>query len=155
MAKKAGSKTRKTTKSSAKKSIASKKYGSSKRAASGIAVKTVMQPWTKLEKTRAATRPRNNNTLSYTLSEFLENVKGFCGLRKRSEAKELIEDMAAFIRDSLRKGYKIPLMGLGKLYVRESKARQGRNPQTGDIVYIPARKRVRFTAAKALKEAVL
>jgi DNA-binding protein HU-beta len=57
--------------------------------------------------------------------------------------------------DSLRKGYKIPLMGLGKLYVRETKARQGRNPATGEVINIPKRKRVKFTAAKALKERVL
>jgi nucleoid DNA-binding protein len=57
--------------------------------------------------------------------------------------------------DSLKRGYKIPLMGLGKLYVRESKARTGRNPATGEMIHIPKRKRVRFTAAKALKERVL
>jgi nucleoid DNA-binding protein len=147
---------RKTTRSTAKKS--SKKWASGKGIATkkaAVIVKTVVQPWNSGEKTRTSTRPRNSNTLSYTMSEFLENVKGFCGLRKRSEAKELCEDLSSFIRDSLKRGYKIPLMGLGKMYVRESKARQGRNPQTGEIVNIPARKRVRFSAAKALKEAVL
>lgn len=108
-----------------------------------------------MPKVRQSTKPKNNNTLSYTMSEFLENVRGFCGLNRRSQAKELVEDISAFIRDSLKRGYKIPLMGLGKLYVRQTKARTGRNPQTGEIVQIPARKRVRFTAAKALKEAVL
>ena len=107
------------------------------------------------EKIRAASRPKNAGTLSYTQGEFLENIKGFCGLWKRSQAKELCEDIASFVRDSLRRGYKIPLFGLGKMYVRESKARTGRNPQTGEIVQIPARKRVRFSAAKALKESVL
>jgi nucleoid DNA-binding protein len=154
MAKKLGSKSKRTMKGSTKK-IAGKKWAGSKRIATGIAPKTIMQAWAKAEKIRMASRPKNSNTLSYTLSEFLENLKGFCGLRKRSEAKELVEDIALFIKDSLSRGYKIPLMGLGKLYVRQSKARQGRNPQTGEIVQIPARKRVRFTAAKALKEAVL
>jgi DNA-binding protein HU-beta len=46
-------------------------------------------------------------------------------------------------------------MSLGKLYVRETKARQGRNPATGEVISIPKRKRVKFTAAKALKERVL
>ncbi len=105
-------------------------------------------------KVQVPSKPKNQ-TLSYTLSEFLENVKGFCGLPKRSQAKEVCDDLAKFIKESLKRGYKLPLLGLGKLYVRESKARQGRNPQTGEIVQIPARKRVRFTAAKALKEAVL
>ena len=105
-------------------------------------------------KIRTASRPRSS-TLSYTQSEFLENLKAFCGLAKRSEAKELAEDLALLIKETLRRGYKIPVFGLGKLYVRQTKARTGRNPQTGQEMQIPARKRVRFTAAKALKEAVL
>ncbi|MCL4151456.1 UNVERIFIED_CONTAM: hypothetical protein GTU68_029601 [Idotea baltica] len=63
--------------------------------------------------------------------------------------------MSLFILDSLKKGYKLPLLGLGKLYVRKSKARMGRNPSTGEAIKIPAKKRVRFTAAKALKETVI
>ena len=107
------------------------------------------------QKARAATKPRNTATYSYTQSEFVENIRAFLGLTKRSEAKMIIEDIALFVTESLRKGYKIPLMGLGKLYVRETKARSGRNPATGEIIQIPKRKRVRFTAAKALKDQVL
>jgi DNA-binding protein HU-beta len=106
-------------------------------------------------KARVSTKPRNTSTLSYTQSEFIENIRAFCGLGKRSQAKEIVEDISLFVMDSLKRGYKIPLMGLGKLYVRESKARQGRNPATGEIINIPKRKRVRFTPAKALKERVL
>lgn len=110
----------------------------------------------KPNKVRSAVRPRSSSTPpSYTQSEFIENIRAFCGLTKRSEAKEIIEDIAAFIKDSLRRGYKIPLLGLGKIYVRQTKARQGRNPLTGETINIPSKKRVRFTAAKALKEAVL
>ena len=107
------------------------------------------------QKLRSATRPKNGNTLSYTQSEFLENIKGFCGLPKRAMAKEICDDIASFVKDSLKKGYKLPLLGLGKMYVRQSKARQGRNPATGEIIQISAKKRVRFSAAKTLKEAVL
>jgi nucleoid DNA-binding protein len=107
------------------------------------------------QKARTPSKPRNTSTYSYTQSEFVENIRAFCGLAKRSQAKEIIGDIAQFVTDSLRKGYKIPLMGLGKLYVRESKARTGRNPATGEMIQIPKRKRVRFTVAKALKEQVL
>jgi nucleoid DNA-binding protein len=105
-------------------------------------------------KSRSVTKPRSA-TGSYTQSEFLENLKSFCGLEKRSEAKALVEDLNSLVTETLRKGYKIPLFGLGKLYVRNTKARMGRNPQTGEEMNIPARKRVRFTPAKSLKEAVL
>lgn len=132
-------------KKSAKKAAPGKKMMAKKAAAAPIPV----------VKVKSATKPRNTNTLSYTYSEFIDNVKGFCGLNKRSQAKELVEDIASFVKDSLRRGYKIPLFGLGKMYVRQTKARTGRNPQTGEVIQIAARKRVRFTAAKALKEAVL
>ncbi len=108
-----------------------------------------------VQKVQVASRPKNGSTNSYTYSEFVENVKNYCGIEKRAQAKTMVDDLASFIRDSLKKGYKLPLLGLGKLYVRESKARMARNPQTGEEIRIPARKRVRFTPAKALKEHVL
>lgn len=108
-----------------------------------------------IKKERKATKPKNSKTLSYTQNEFIENMQAFCGIDKKSDAKVLCEDMSLFILDSLRKGYKLPLLGLGKLYVRKSKARMGRNPATGESIKIPAKKRVRFTAAKTLKETVL
>jgi len=107
------------------------------------------------KKLRKATTPRNKGTLSYTQSEFVDNVMGFCGLPKRAQARELTQDLSALITDCLRKGYKIPLLGLGKLYVRKTKARMGRNPATGEPIHIPSKKRIRFTASKALKQAVL
>jgi nucleoid DNA-binding protein len=106
------------------------------------------------QKTRSIVKPKSP-TGAYTQSEFLEHIRLFCGLDKRSEAKELTEDLAQLIKETLRKGYKIPFLGLGKMYVRQSKARTGKNPQTGEEIQIPAKKRVRFTPAKALKEAVM
>ena len=135
------------------KKAASKKAAPAKKtAAPKAAAKTTA---TTTQKVQVASRPKNNSTNSYTYSEFVENVKNYCGIEKRAQAKTLVDDLASFIRDSLKKGYKLPLLGLGKLYVRESKARMARNPQTGEEIRIPARKRVRFTAAKSLKEAVL
>ena len=142
----------KKAKAPAKKAAPVKKAAPAKKAAAPApkAAKPVV-----VQKVQVASRPKNTATNSYTFSEFLENVKNYCGIEKRTQAKAVVEDISQFIRDSLKKGYKLPLMGLGKLYVRESKARMARNPQTGEEIRIPARKRVRFTAAKALKEAVL
>jgi DNA-binding protein HU-beta len=134
------------------KKVAKKIAKPAKKAPAKTAGKVMAAP---VSKARVSSKPRNTSTLSYTQSEFVENVRAFCGLNKRSEAKQIVEDIAAFVMDSLRKGYKIPLMGLGKIYVRETKARQGRNPATGEVINIPKRKRVKFTAAKALKERVL
>jgi DNA-binding protein HU-beta len=108
-----------------------------------------------MQKARSATKPRNTSTLSYTQSEVIENLRAFCGIEKRSKAKEMAEDIASFLMDALKRGYKVPFLGICKLQVRTSKARTGINPKTGEQIQIPARKRVRFTATKALKQAVL
>jgi DNA-binding protein HU-beta len=52
-----------------------------------------------------------------------------------------------------KNGFTIP--GIGKLVVRNYKARMGRNPQTGEEMKIPARKRLKFVVAKAAKDAAL
>ena len=143
----------KAVKKAAKKPM--KKAVTAKPMKKAVIVKAKAATATAAPKARAASKPRNSSTYSYTQTEFVENIRAFCGLTKRSEAKQVIEDIALFVMDSLKRGYKIPLMGLGKLYVRESKARTGRNPATGEVIQIPKRKRVRFTAAKALKERVL
>ncbi len=101
-------------------------------------------------KAKVAIKPNNEATLSYTQIEFYDNVKAFCGLEKRNQAKELCDDIASFILDALSKGYKVPFLGLGKLYVRKTKARVVRNPSTGETVHLKARNRVRFAPAKSL-----
>lgn len=142
--------TKKKVAKTTKKKPAAKKAASTK--TKKAAPKKAAAP---VKKARKATKPKNANTLSYTQSEFVENIQAFCGIEKKTEAKVICEDISLFIKDSLKKGYKLPLLGLGKLYVRKSKARMGRNPATGESIKIPAKKRVRFTAAKALKETVL
>ena len=45
--------------------------------------------------------------------------------------------------------------GLGKLVLVHRKARQGRNPATGEPVHVPAKKVLKFRIAKAAKDAVM
>ena len=149
--KKAAAKKTTARKTAAKKSTAKKSAAKKAPTAKAAPVKAAATA----KKVRKASAPKNSGTQSYTQSEFLENLRAFCGLEKRTQAKELWDDISAFITDSLKRGYRIPLSGLGKMYVRKSKARMGRNPATGEIIHIAAKKRVRFTAAKALKDSVL
>jgi DNA-binding protein HU-beta len=51
-------------------------------------------------------------------------------------------------------GEEVQLPGFGKFYVREQKAREGKNPQTGERMHIGARKLPAFKAGKSLKESV-
>jgi len=58
------------------------------------------------------------------------------------------------IRDSLKKGKKVTLVGFGTFQVSRRAARNGRNPQTGNTIRIPAAKVPRFKQGKAFKAAV-
>jgi DNA-binding protein HU-beta len=54
----------------------------------------------------------------------------------------------------LQQGGEVTLPGLGKLKTKQSAARTGRNPHSGEEINIPAKTGVKFVAAKALKDAV-
>ena len=58
------------------------------------------------------------------------------------------------ITEALGKGDAVSLVGFGTFKVTERKARKGRNPQTGEEIYIAASKVPKFVAGKLLKEAV-
>ena len=58
------------------------------------------------------------------------------------------------IRESLAKGESVAFVGFGKFSVPDRSARDGRNPQTGETLKIPASKAAKFTPGKELKEAV-
>jgi DNA-binding protein HU-beta len=77
------------------------------------------------------------------------------GINKR-QAKSAIDELTGLIVKELKKkDGSLRLAGLGVFRKRQSKARMGRNPATGEQIKIPARTRLRFTAAKAFKDAVL
>ena len=63
------------------------------------------------------------------------------------------EALAALAYKEAKNGFVIP--GIGKLVVRNYKARMGRNPQTGEAIKIPAKRVVKFRVAKAAKDAIL
>ena len=81
--------------------------------------------------------------------------------RNSHERAMTLADMGAAL-DSLCKvaaaellgGGEVPLPGLGKLKVRKTAAREGHNPRTGEILNIPAGKKVVFVPGKDLKEAL-
>lgn len=69
-------------------------------------------------------------------------------------AREATAVMLNTIRDSLKRGEKVVLTGFGTFMVRSRAQRKGRNPRTGEVINIPARKTPGFTAGKALKKAI-
>ena len=99
--------------------------------------------------------PKNSKTFQYTQSELLDTMTNFLGFEKRKVTKEFYDSFSSMIQASLKSGYKIVLPGLGKLQVKKTKARMGINPKTMEQIKIPAKRKVAFTVAKVLKEAVL
>ena len=56
------------------------------------------------------------------------------------------------IADELKKDGKVQLVGFGTFEVSKRAAREGRNPQSGAVMKIPASKAPKFKAGKALKD---
>ncbi len=75
------------------------------------------------------------------------------GLRKKDASKALDGTVDA-IAESLSNGDPVILLGFGSFSIRERSARMGRNPQTGEIMQIPASKTVGFKAGKKLKDSL-
>ena len=72
--------------------------------------------------------------------------------KKAAEAS--VDAIVAAIKESLKKGEKVQLVGFGSFEVRKRAARKGRNPQTKEEIKIPASKAPVFKAGKALKNTV-
>ncbi|MEI8190968.1 MAG: HU family DNA-binding protein [candidate division NC10 bacterium] len=72
----------------------------------------------------------------------------------KKAAETVLNSFVGCVRDSLKKGKRLSLIGFGTFSVGKRSARIGRNPQTGAVIKIKASKTVRFKAGKALKDAV-
>jgi len=75
------------------------------------------------------------------------------GLPKKT-SKTAVESVLESIAGSLAKGEKVQLVGFGTFEVRQRKAREGRNPATGEKIKIKALKVPAFKPGKALKDKV-
>ncbi|MGA3207685.1 MAG: HU family DNA-binding protein [Syntrophales bacterium] len=72
----------------------------------------------------------------------------------KAEAVNAVNAVLDAIKKGLKKGGKVTLVGFGTFSVSKRAARTGRNPQTGKPIKIAAKKVPKFTAGKALKDAV-
>ena len=72
----------------------------------------------------------------------------------KKDAEKAVKAVIDVISDALVQGDKVQLIGFGTFETRERAAREGRNPQTGAVIEIPAKKLVKFKATKTLADAV-
>lgn len=88
-----------------------------------------------------------------TKAELLEKIAKASG-HKKKDCDEVLAAFTEAVTAALKDGEKVQLVGFGTFEVRERAARMGRNPQTKEVVEIPASKAPAFKAGKALKDAV-
>lgn len=86
-----------------------------------------------------------------TKAELVSIMAEEAGITKVAAASAL-DAYGATVAKELKKNGKIGLLGFGTFSVVKRKAREGRNPQTGKTIKIPAKKVVKFKAGKALTE---
>ncbi len=88
-----------------------------------------------------------------TRKDLAVNIAEKKGLRQ-NDVKAVVDEVLGEISQGLARGEKVELRGFGVFKVKERKSRLGRNPKTGEVVPVPARKVVHFKVGKELKELV-
>jgi len=92
-------------------------------------------------------KPLTKSQLSTSLAEE-------AGITKAT-AKTVIDAIASIACAEVKEKGEFTIPGIGKLVISNRSARMGRNPATGEVISIPARKVLKFRVAKACKDSVL
>ncbi|WP_156842987.1 HU family DNA-binding protein [Novosphingobium aquimarinum] len=84
-------------------------------------------------------------------SDLADKLAAESGLSK-ADARKMVDAVFASIAQAAAAGQEISLNGFGKFKVKETAAREGRNPATGETIQIAASKKLTFAPAKAVKD---
>ena len=95
---------------------------------------------------------KQEKVMAKSKSQIVAGIAETAEINKK-QAEAALEGLVRMAYEEAKNGFMIP--GLGKLVLVDRPARQGRNPATGEIIAIPARKAVKFRVAKAAKDAIL
>ena len=87
-----------------------------------------------------------------TKSQIVDQLATKSGVTKKV-TRAILDNLATLAYKEAKNSFSVP--GLGKLELSHRKARIGRNPQTGQLITIPARKVVKFRVAKVAKDSIL
>jgi DNA-binding protein HU-beta len=85
--------------------------------------------------------------------ELIEKVASSTG-RSKADATRSVNAVLDSISTALKKGDSVTLVGFGTFSVTKTKARNGRNPQTGETIKIKAKKTPKFKAGQGLKDLI-
>jgi DNA-binding protein HU-beta len=86
-------------------------------------------------------------------SELIDAMASDAGISKAA-AKKALESFLGSVSTTLQTGGRVSLVGFGSWSVSQRAARDGRNPQTGAAIKIPAKKVVKFKAGAELQNSV-
>ena len=89
-----------------------------------------------------------------TQSEVFNHFAEKTGM-KRSQIKEFFDELANLASSEVKGNGEFVLPGFGKMVLSERKAREGRNPQTGETIQIPAKTTLKFRLGKSMKDTVV
>jgi nucleoid DNA-binding protein len=74
---------------------------------------------------------------------------------KKNVAAKMVDSLFSAMRDSLIEGNRIEIRGFGVFQVKDTRPKPAaRNPRTGEIIYVPARRKTHFKPGRLLKEAL-
>ena len=104
-------------------------------------------------KVRAASVGSRFKGASMNQTDLIAVVAGRASLTK-ADAGKALEALVGTITDSIKQGEEVRIVGFGTFGISEHGERQGRNPQTGEAITIAASKAAKFTASKAVKDAL-
>lgn len=85
--------------------------------------------------------------------DLIEHVASAAGVEKNT-AEQVVGAVFAGIINAAKKGEEVSLTNFGKFKIRDSPARPGRNPGTGEAVEIAASRKLVFISARQVKDAL-
>ena len=89
-----------------------------------------------------------------TKSELIEQLLGTNDILNKKDAESIVNTIFTSIGDALVAGERVEIRGFGSFTVRCREAREARNPKSGEVVRIPAKKTPFFKTGKELRERV-
>ena len=95
----------------------------------------------------------HHNNYPMNKADIIAKVQDTLGTTK-ADAERAVDCVFDSIMDAMKSGQQVSVAGFGIFEAPMYDARQARNPRTGEMVDVPAMRRPKFRAAKALKDAV-
>lgn len=86
-------------------------------------------------------------------AELIDRVREKTGMPRRL-ARQAVESFVEAVKRSLKSGQDVHIVGFGTFKVLSRGPRRGRNPRTGELISVPAKKAVKFSPGKDFKERI-